>query len=105
MMRPVTFIALALLCSSGLAQPSSFDSDGLVGWWDFDGDFCSADGAYCFEGFGSLQLQASNDSAGHVVEFNGGYLELGADEVFDLEEFTIVLRGYADDRIEFWKGP
>ena len=39
-----------------------------------------------------------------MVEFNGGYLELGADEVFDLEEFTIVLRGYADDRIEFWKG-
>ena len=84
--------------------PDHVPSDGLVGWWDFDGDFCSEDGAHCFEEFGALQFPASNDSAGHVVEFNGGYLELGADEAFDLEEFTIVLRGYADDRIEFWKG-
>ena len=97
-------LLLAASCLTAVGQlPDYVPTDGLVGWWNFDGQLCSEIGNHCFDGFGDFEF-VDLEGGGVALSFQGGYLEMPSNQAFNLSELTIVMRGFSEGKLELWKG-
>ena len=84
-------LLLAASCLTAVGQvPDYVPTDGLVGWWNFDGQLCSESGDHCFDGFGDFEF-VDLEGGGVALSFQGGYLEMTSNQAFNLCLQPVVL--------------